>query len=124
MTPETLLLDGLRWLLPIVLSAYALLSGRSREERKAHDALLKKLEVEAALSDKRMTGFQNELEKIADAWMAKHRDHENKLSEVGKMREEMVRMRTELEHHGKGFDKLERKIDDLFTEIRKPKPPH
>ena len=121
MTTESFILDALRWLLPIGLSAYALFSQRSREERKAQDKQLADLLLFRETQHARNEGLVASIEKLGGEMLSRHRDNDSKLSEVSKMREEIIRMSTELKHHGQGFSKLENKLDTLFKELRDQK---
>lgn len=107
MTAETLI-DLLRFLVPVGLSVYALLSGRSREERKRMDETLKKLEMGAAQQDARMTGFQLELERVADDHARKHQDIEARMGEVKQLVIDVAGVKSDLKH-----------MTDLLSEVRR-----
>jgi hypothetical protein len=101
-------------LLPIAISLYVLLSGRSREDRKAHDALLKELVLAKENHQERMKGLQLELERMGDDMMRRHQDHEQKLAQVGIMAQEIAAMKSDLRHVLEGNRDLSAKMDRLL----------
>lgn len=113
---EMLIIEVLRFLLPVCISLYALFSGRSREERKLHDAQIKELLLAKENQQERLKGFQLEMERMADEMLRKHQEHESKLSEVGRLREDMASVKAEVKHIVEGFNRLESKLDKLIEQ--------
>ena len=116
---DTRFVDWFVRLLPIAISAYALFSGRSREDRKQLDKAVADLVLAREKHEERITGLQLQHERAMESLMERLKDHDGKLNDVGRLREDFVRVSTRLEDYGKRFDRLENKIDSFMDEIRK-----
>lgn len=116
---DTRFVDWFVRLLPIGLSLYALLSGRSREDRKAHDKALADLVLAKENHSNRIQGMQVEFERAMDDMLKRHKAHEEKLSEVGRIREEMAGMRAELKYVAEGFKEISHKLDRALEQRNK-----
>jgi hypothetical protein len=93
---DTRFVDWFVRLLPIIISAYALFSGRSREERKAHDKLLADLALFKETQQARNTNFQLEIEKLGTDMMHRHQEHTTKIEALLQMQIDMATMKETL----------------------------
>ena len=125
--------------LPLILSVLSLLlvgvlafRRESREDGQTTSQRLRKVESEQANLGARQTGFQQEIEAVADHAErerramadAQKRDYESlkeQIKDVPTMRELLFRMVERLENTGKAVEKLDAKMDrivDLLTHTK------
>lgn len=111
-------------LINLALAAFVLFRRESREDGQTTSQRLRKIEAEQANADKRMTGFQGEIEDVADkarrdlatAADVHKRDYEalkEQIKEVPNMRDMLYRMVERLENTGKAVEKLDGKMDRI-----------
>jgi len=93
---DTRFVDWFVRLLPIAISAYALWSGRSREERKAHDKNMADLLLFKETQQARNTNFQLEIEKLGTEMLIKHQEHTTKIEGLLQMQIDMATMKETL----------------------------
>ena len=125
--------------LPLVFSALSLLMvgilafrREAREDGQTTTQRLRKFETAQANQEARQTGFQQEIEGVADearrerlALAESHRrDYETlkeQIKDVPTMRELLFRMVERLENTGKAVEKLDAKMDRIVDLLSHPK---
>lgn len=89
-----------------------------RNDNAKVDERIKKLELDNANTQERMTGMHVQFERQNDSNAERFRNMETQLGEVGRLREDMVGVKSELRHISEGYNKLDSKLDKLFDLIR------
>lgn len=113
----------------LLLTLFALFRKESRENGQTTGQRLQKLELTAANQEARQSGFQNEIEGVADHAERERRamlditkrDYDSlreQIKDIPTMRELLYRMVERLENTGKAVEKVDAKMDrivDLLT---------
>lgn len=113
----------------LLLTLLALFRKESRENGQTTGQRLQKLELNSANQDARQSGFQNEIEGVADHAERERRtmvdiakrDYDSlreQIKDIPTMRELLYRMVERLENTGKAVEKVDAKMDrivDLLT---------
>ena len=130
--PFTQFVPTLASVAALLLAIFSLLRKESREDGQTTPQRLKKVEGLVANLDVRITGFQQEIEGVADR---AHRDTESakeshrrdlaamseKVSQVPQVLDRLGRLETRLDNTGKTVDKLEGKIDRILELLTLPR---
>jgi hypothetical protein len=115
---DTRFTDWFIRLFPIAISLYVLFSGRSREDRKALDQKVADLILAKETQQERIKGMQLEFERSMDDMLNRHKDHEQKLNEVGRLREDMATVKAKLEGYGESINEMKGTLRNIESLLR------
>lgn len=82
-----------------------------RDKEARNEERIKKIELDNANLQERMTGMHVQFERQNDANDQRFRTMETQLGEVGRLREDMVGMKSEMRHMQEGQNKLEARFE-------------
>lgn len=101
-------------LIPIALSIYVLFSGRSRESRKALDKNISDILLFKEIQHGLNTQHQLAMEKLGDEVKRNHQEHESKLTELGRISQDVAVVKERLANYGAQVQEINVKIDRLL----------
>jgi hypothetical protein len=117
----SLIWEVVRVLLPFGLSLYALIKSINRDDAKQRkekdsraDERFHKLELSVLELDNLRKGHQQQFERACDDFMRRHQEHENKLGQVGQLREDMASVKAKLESYGHSIDEIKGMVYQLL----------
>lgn len=103
-------------LIPIALSVYVLLSGRSRESRKALDKNISDLLTFKEVQQATNTQHQLGMEKVGDEMKRGYQEQGSKISQLSEMKTDLAVVKSQMQGYSESFRELNAKMDRLLNQ--------